>query len=40
MIMAYTMEFGLQQYIERISKRNAGTIGVMLKFQVVSCDEE
>ena len=38
--MAYTMEYGLQKYIERISERNPGTIGEMLKFQVVSCDEE
>ena len=40
MIMAYTMEYGLQKYIERISERNPGTIGERLKFQVVSCDEE
>lgn len=38
--MAYTMEYGLTKYIERISSRNPGTIGEMLKFQVVSCDEE
>ncbi len=38
--MTYTMEYGLTEYIKRISVRNAGTIGDMLKFQVVSCDEE
>lgn len=37
--MAYTMEFGLSQYIDIIQKEHAGTIGEMLKFQVVSCDE-
>lgn len=37
--MAYTMEFGLGQYIEAIRTKHAGTIGEMLKFQVVSCDE-
>lgn len=38
--MAYTMEYGLKKYIEHITERNPGTIGEMLKFQVVSCDEE
>jgi len=38
--MAYTMEYGLNEYIKRIQVRNAGSIGEMLKFQVVSCDEE
>lgn len=38
--MAYTMEFGLNAYIERIHVRNHGSIGDMLDFQVVSCDEE
>lgn len=37
--MAYTMEFGLQQYLEVIRSKHAGTIGDMLKFQVVDCDE-
>lgn len=38
--MAYTMEYGLRQYIERIGERNPATIGEMLKFKIVSCDEE
>lgn len=38
--MAYTMEFGLTEYIKRIHERNHGSIGDMLDFQVISCDEE
>ena len=38
--MAYTMEYGLTKYIERIAQRNPGTIAEMLKFNVISCDEE
>lgn len=34
------MEFGLTEYIKRIHARNHGSIGDMLDFQVVSCDEE
>ncbi len=37
--MAYTMEFGLTQYIETLRNKYTGTIGEMLKFQLVSCDE-
>lgn len=37
--MAYTVEFGLQQYIETIRRKHAGTVGDILKFQIVSCDE-
>lgn len=37
--MEYTMEYGLSKYIEIIRDRNPGSIGEMLKFQVVSCDE-
>ncbi len=37
--MAYTMEYGLRQYVEVLQNQHAGTIGEMLKFQVVSCDE-
>lgn len=38
--MAYTMEYGLTEYIQRIHVRNHGSIGDMLDFRVVSCDEE
>ena len=38
--MAYTMAYGLNKYIERIAQRNPGTIAEMLKFNVISCDEE
>ena len=38
--MAYTMEYGLTEYIKRIHERNHGSIGDMLDFHVVSCDEE
>lgn len=37
--MAYTVEYGLRRYIDIIRESYAGTIGEMLKFQVVSCDE-
>ncbi len=37
--MAYTMEFGLTEYVKVMKEKYAGTIGEMLKFQVVSCDE-
>ena len=37
--MAYTMEYGLKEYIKVIREKHAGTIGEMLKFEVVSCDE-
>ena len=37
--MAYTMEFGLTEYIKEIRARNPGSIGEMLKFQLISCDE-
>ena len=38
--MASRMEKSLTEYINRIHVRNHGSIGDMLKFQVVSCDEE
>ncbi|MBQ8834612.1 MAG: PaaI family thioesterase [Oscillospiraceae bacterium] len=37
--MAYTVEYGLRRYIDIIREKHPGTIGEMLKFQVVSCDE-
>lgn len=37
--MPYTVEYGLKKYIEYIQENHPGTIGEMLKFQVVSCDE-
>lgn len=38
--MSYTMESGLKEYIRKIHTDFHGSIGDMLDFQVVSCDEE
>ena len=38
--MPYTVEYGLKKYIEVLRSNYAGTIAEMLKFDVVSCDEE
>lgn len=37
--MAYTMEYGLQEYVKIIRKDYAGTVAEKLHFDVVSCDE-
>ena len=38
--MPYTVEYGLKKYIEIMNRDYVGTIAEILKFQVVSCDEE
>ena len=38
--MPYTMEYGLKKYVEVMQTNYHGTIAEMLKFEVVSCDEE
>ena len=38
--MPYTVEYGLRKYIEVLKSNYSGTIADMLKFDVVSCDEE
>lgn len=38
--MPYTMEYGLKKYVEILGSNYTGTIADMLKFEVVSCDEE
>ena len=38
--MPYTMEYGLRKYTEVLRSNYSGTIADMLKFDVVSCDEE
>ena len=38
--MPYTVEYGLRKYIEVLRSNYSGTIADMLKFDVVSCDEE
>ena len=38
--MPYTMEYGLKKYVEVMQTNYRGTIAEMLKFEVVSCDEE
>ena len=38
--MPYTVEYGLRKYIEVLRSNYSGTIADMLKFEVVSCDEE
>ena len=38
--MPYTVEYGLRKYIEVLRSNFSGTIADMLKFDVVSCDEE
>ena len=38
--MPYTVEYGLRKYIEILRSNYSGTIADMLKFNVVSCDEE
>jgi uncharacterized protein (TIGR00369 family) len=38
--MLYTVEYGLRKYIEVLRSNYSGTIADMLKFEVVSCDEE
>ena len=38
--MPYTVEYGLRKYIEVLRSNYSGTIADMLKFEVVSCDED
>ena len=38
--MPYTVEYGLRKYIEVLRSNYSGTIADMLRFEVVSCDEE
>ena len=38
--MPYTMEYGLRKYVEVMYGNYKGTIAEMLKFDVVSCDDE
>ena len=38
--MPYTVEYGLKKYVEIMYKNFGGTIAEMLRFEVVSCDEE
>ena len=38
--MPYTVEYGLKKYIEIMYRDYGGTIAELLKFQVVSCDED
>ena len=38
--MPYTMEYGLKKYVQIMYENYGGTIAEMLRFDVVSCDEE
>ena len=38
--MPYTVEYGLKKYVKIMYKNFGGTIAEMLRFEVVSCDEE